>query len=167
MVKPRSPMARREARMKLRPLPLVLVVLLVTASAHADETITYSPPVRRAPSSPSQPVVVHAPAAERLEAGDAFPSDLPGSLIVFDLRRLDLYRANPDGTRLQRIHVNMSDSESRALNAAGVGAATASGATVATYAAVAANVPRKPFIASLFSTTRSTTIVPPVDGNVT
>ena len=51
---------------------------------------------------------------------EGVPSDLEGEILVFDLGRLDLFRANPDGTGTRKVDIELGS------NAAGV-AATATG----------------------------------------
>ena len=118
--------------MKHRSVSFVLIAfILSTGSSHAVETITRTVPTKPNPREfNDQPMVVPAIAPEAPQPGDAYPADLQGALIVFDLRRLDLYRAHPDGTHLGRIHVDMSDSESHALNAASGTAAGVSGGVI-------------------------------------
>jgi dipeptidyl aminopeptidase/acylaminoacyl peptidase len=69
------------------------------------------------------------PGPEPVPAAVVFSTEprpaLGGELFVFDLRRLEIYRANADGTDARRVRVDLGDSQ------AGAVAATASVATVA------------------------------------
>lgn len=52
-------------------------------------------------------------------ASEPFPSDLPGDLLVFDLWRMDLFRARPDGSDVRELPVDLGGSD-----AAGVATGT-------------------------------------------
>src|SRR6185503_17865121 len=69
------------------------------------------------------------------EAVEPLPADLGGDLLVFDLWRLDLFRANADGSDVRHLPVNLGGSDAVGV-ASGTKAAygTMGGLTAGGYA---------------------------------
>ena len=78
-------------------------------------------------AGPGAPVAAAQDAAGPVEPDEPLPEGLAGDLFVFDLRRLELFRAEADGTRIRKVELDLGDAQAAGLAAGSVGAAAGAG----------------------------------------